>query len=674
MSSKDLPANLRRLAHLWLPALALLGGLGVRRYRLPPLPALRREFFDAMNRARPRPPAEVPAAIVEIDDESLERLGQWPWPRTLTARLIERLRGLGASAVALDFVFAEPDRTSPRRLGDALPSSPDWSGVRARLASLPDNDELLARALARGRAVVAFLVSPQGGERLPLPKAAMSWERGPGARPGALPGYAGAVANLPALESAAAGDGCATAGDDPDGVIRRLPLLFRLGDAVYPSLAAEALRVAGGLGAIGLHGAVSGVTIGPRTIPTQSDGALRLYFSREVRTLRVPAWKVLAPAFRDERLRGRIALVGITASGLAELHGTPLGATITGVELHAEALSQILSGSFLTRPAWADLAEVLLMLALGGALIALMPRVGPAWGGLGLLFALAALNWLCFCAYSRRRWLIDPAAPALALGGVFLSSALVLYAQSRAERRRLELLDRLKDELVSTVSHDLRGPVAGIIMYLDAILRGTYGPLTEKQRRVIELLLGNGRRLTFFVSNILDAAKIKAGRLQLHMSELRVEELFAETDGLYLTAAHAKKVAYERRIAPGLPPFQGDREKLEQVLNNIVGNALKFTPAGGRITLDSVLEGGRLLLRVADTGYGIAPEKLPALFTKLSDLDGPVSVEKSSGPGLGLSICKAIVDGHGGTIRAESQPGQGTTVSVFLPIRRETPA
>ncbi|MDE2291402.1 MAG: CHASE2 domain-containing protein, partial [Elusimicrobia bacterium] len=238
------------LAYGVIPPLLLLGALGLWWARVGELEALRLRVFDAYMRAAPRAwdPAS-PVRIVDIDEASLARLGQWPWPRTLLARLTRRLTDLGAAAVVYDVVFAEPDRTSPEALAAALPPSPELDAVRRSLARLPSHDGVFARAVGAGPVVTGFALSPAAGGRTPEHKAGFLFAAGTTGETLAddLPDlYHGAVPDLAPIEKAASGNGCFSIVPDPDGVHRRVRMLFRLGDDVYPGLAVEALRVAQG--------------------------------------------------------------------------------------------------------------------------------------------------------------------------------------------------------------------------------------------------------------------------------------------------------------------------------------------------------------------------------------------------------------------------------------------
>jgi adenylate cyclase len=435
----------RRLA-LVLPGLLVLAGLvGLRLADPAPVSALRLQGFDLFQRLAPRPyDPDVPVRVVAIDDESLRRLGQWPWPRDRLARLVDRLGQAGAAAVALDLVLAEPDRSAPARIAELLAGRDGATELATLTKDLPDPDHELASALGRVPSVVAFAPADAPG-RLPRIKASFA-EIGP-ARQG-LGGFAAAVPSLPEFEAAAAGNGSIGAPAGRDEVLRRLPAVALLGDALIPSLAVEALRVAQGAGTVTLRAAPDGpgldaVRVGEAIVPVAPDGQFWLRFTADVPARQVPAWQLLEPALPQSSglaadpaaaLRGRIVLIGVTATAFGDTVLTPLRDRIAGVTAHAEALEQILLGQALTRPAWATAVEVGLLLGLGLALVASWRRLPAiASGGLVVLVA-AAIVAGAFLAYRQAGLLLDPTLPALGL--LLTHGAVAATAQWRVERER----------------------------------------------------------------------------------------------------------------------------------------------------------------------------------------------------------------------------------------------
>ena len=424
-----------------LPGLLVLAALVALRLADPaPMAALRLQGFDLLQRLAPRDydPA-VPVRVVAIDDESLRRLGQWPWPRDRLARLVDRLAQAGAAAVVLDLVLAEPDRTAPALIGELLAGRADPAVLAALTKDLPDPDRDLAEALGRTRSVVAFAPAEEPGRK---PRIVASFaEIGPARQ--RLDRFAGAVPSLPEFEAAASGDGSIGAPTGRDEVLRRLPAVSLLGDALIPSLAVEALRVAQGAGTVTLRAAPDGpgldaIRIGEVILPVAPDGQFWLQFTPDTPARQVAAWQVLDPTVPEAELatalRGRIALVGVTATGFGDSVLTPLRDRIAGVTAHAEALEQILLGRSLTRPAWAMASEIGLLLALGLALIASWRRLPAIVSGGLVVLAIAPIAAGAFLAYRQAGLLLDPTLPTLGL--LLTHGAVAATAQWRVERDR----------------------------------------------------------------------------------------------------------------------------------------------------------------------------------------------------------------------------------------------
>ncbi len=412
-----------------------------------PSPFTRAELalFDAYQRAAPWRPSEAQTRIVDIDDASLRRIGQWPWPRSVLADMTRALQDLGVKALAYDFIFPEPDRDSPARL------AAEWSrdlGAELRLSNraLPDYDADFAEALGRGRSVIGFALANEAGGNAP---------RGPGFATingdplAEMPAYAGAIAPLPEFQEAAAGVGSITVAASYDEIIRRLPMIVDAAGALAPSLALEALRVgadedtvkvrvehdADGRGRSGMT-----IRIGDLDIPVDSEGALRLHFgARDPRT-RISAWRLLDPAERAglaDDLRGRVALIGASAVALSDLRVTPLNAFEPGVNIHAQAIEQTLAGHFLSRPAWAPGAEACAGFIMALTLAALALSARPALAMATGVAALGAVFAGGFLAFSRAGLVLDTTFVEFAGAAALLSTLLARYFTGERDAQKL---------------------------------------------------------------------------------------------------------------------------------------------------------------------------------------------------------------------------------------------
>ncbi len=402
------------------------------------LQALRHQGFDQYQRWKPRVYEPVPVRVVDIDEESLKRIGQWPWPRTRLAQLVERLDAQGTAAIGFDVVFAEPDRTSPRTASAEWPLSPS---ARAVLDGLPDHDTVFADAIRKHSVVLGFAVlsdATPGGARPHAPYRYV-WMGEPS--PQALHAFPGAVPSLPRLDAAAHGNGALTFVPDGDGVVRRVPLAVALAGEPVPSLSAEMLRVAQGLEnyilqrADGAAPALEAVRIGPLNLPTNARGEMWIHYTRDQAQRYVPAWQVLEGRVDPALLEGHIVLVGSSAQGLLDLRFNPLGAVMPGVEAHAQALEQALSGHFLNRPGWAQAAEALVVV-IGCVLLVWIGAFLPSlWAAGTFLLLVGGVLWGGWWAFASQRLLLDSFTPALVLAVAFALSSLCRHFWSERQQR-----------------------------------------------------------------------------------------------------------------------------------------------------------------------------------------------------------------------------------------------
>jgi len=441
------PRTARSLTSL-APLAVLALAVALRIASPPGLEHLQLLTFDAFQRLHPRAYQDLPVKVVDLDEESLERLGQWPWPRTQVAELIRKLDELGAAVIALDIVFAEPDRTSPSRLVRLWTEMPVGSPLREAAETLPDHDAVLAEAMREAAVVTGFTLTVEPRPRLPAAKAGWSYA---GDDPKLFArAFAGAVTTLPELEAAADGNGHFTLLREHDGIVRRVPVVLRLGDQLYPSLSAEAVRVAQGASAyavkssgassetsFGAHTGMTHVKIGRVVVPVTADGFQWLHYTGPAPARVLPAWRVMEGEVGREALEGTIVLVGTSASGLKDLRATPLNPEEAGILIHAQAAEQMLSGEALVRPDWAPGAELLYLIALGLALILLLPRVGALWCALIALVTAAAAFGTSWYAFTRLHWLLDPVYPSLAVLLIYLVSSLLSYVRAESERREI---------------------------------------------------------------------------------------------------------------------------------------------------------------------------------------------------------------------------------------------
>lgn len=251
-----------------------------------------------------------------------------------------------------------------------------------------------------------------------------------------------------------------------------------------------------------------------------------------------------------------------------------------------------------------------------------------------------------------------------------------LYSTVQAANERLQSLDRLKDEFVSLASHELRTPMTAIKSYLYLLLerRSEIGPLTPKQETYLQNTYTSTERLIKLVNDMLNVSRIEAGRLIISPHPTNILQLSQEVLTEVLPTAQQQQLSLvlQPPLAP-LPLVNADPDKIKQVLFNLIGNSLKFTPPGGTITLSFAKKGDVIEIHVSDTGKGIKPEDLPKLFHKFGMIEGNyLRSTIGQGTGLGLYISKSIVELHGGMMWVASKgENQGTTFTFSLKVAQQ---
>ena len=230
----------------------------------------------------------------------------------------------------------------------------------------------------------------------------------------------------------------------------------------------------------------------------------------------------------------------------------------------------------------------------------------------------------------------------------------------------LKELDKLRTQWVAAVSHDLKNPIAAV--QLSAGLMEKAGPLNEAQKEILAKMQRGGERLRSLVTDVLDLARLEAGPA-LRLGVVNPVEVIAEAISDAETLAADKGLALMTDLPPALPPVRGDAALLGRVMANLLGNAIKYTPSGGQVTVYAQPKDDVVEVKVIDTGRGIPPESLPRIFDRFYRVPG--SEEEAEGTGLGLSIVKSIVEKHGGRIWVESEVGQGSTFVFTVPVGEE---
>jgi signal transduction histidine kinase len=236
-------------------------------------------------------------------------------------------------------------------------------------------------------------------------------------------------------------------------------------------------------------------------------------------------------------------------------------------------------------------------------------------------------------------------------------------------RDRAEESDRLKSAFLATMSHELRTPLNSVIGFTGLLLQGLAGPLNEEQAKQLMMVRGSGQHLLALINEVLDISKIEAGQVEIHNEPFDLSESIRQVVQTVTPQADKKGLRIETDGAAGLGRIVGDRRRIEQIMLNLLSNAIKFTKSGD-VRVAGRREGGRMIIRVTDSGIGIKPEDLGTLFRPFRQIDSGLT-RQFEGTGLGLAICKRLAERMGGDISAESRWGVGSTFQVILPLEPE---
>ena len=632
-----------------------------------PLASLDQLLYDLALQTALAPSAhDAGVVVVAVDDETLDELGQrWPISRDHHAALIRALAVHRPAVIAFDVVFDQPtDGAAIDVAADTL----DWlarrdtgtqravDGLKRELESqlvTLDHDRAMAEAVASTRVVLGAMVLAAGGSH-----------SGEQAR---LRGsqWHGSVTSL---ADAAHSHGTVNVLPDPDQILRRYPYLVEHRGGLARSLALAAVEAARPELAMSGEAANWALSLdrGAPLVPWSHPPAVPVLRMSDLLAGSVP---------RDEvtrRLAGALVFIGATATGADDeysLAGTP---RVPGVMVHAQATQALIARAGRTSEglaAWLGLllaGALTMMLALWGArrppaiylVLATMTLLSAHIGGTLLLATIGM-------------W--TGAAPGVvALLGLGAITLLLHQRELEADRTLLLERDRLaveaqavKDGFISVVSHELRTPLTSIKGSLGLILGGVTGEIPARARTMTQLAHDNAVRLNRLVDDLLDVAKIEAGRLELDVESLDLRDVIGEA--VESNAGFAAEHDVVLEISEHHDPIrvEADRTRLVQVLSNLLSNAMKYSPAGGVVQLASVVESKQVRVMVEDRGSGIPDELHARIFEKFSQARGPGANAK--GTGLGLGITKAIVEGHHGDIGFDTAVGVGTTFWFTLP-------
>jgi adenylate cyclase len=431
----------RKFGYSRLMCLVLLVGFAALRIFDPgPIQELRVRTFDKFQVIDPRVKKVRPVTIVDIDERSLAdpRLGQWPWPRTRIADMINNLTRLGAAAIAFDAVFSEPDRLNPDIAADTFRGLDE--ATREKLRALPSNDQILAESISKSRVVLGESGGPDVHSDLDMNLPVTGF-----ATLGEDPApfmykFKGLLRNTRVLEEAAAGRGLFTIVPEGDGIVRRVPMLMQAQGITMPSLSFEMLRVVSGTNTILVKTDMAGIlSIGVKgfLIPTDAHGQLWVHYAHHDPSLYVSAVDVLDGRVPADKFKGKLILIGTSSVGLNDIKTTPVSPAMPGVEIHAQVLESALTGAVVSQPNYAIALEFFAALVLGLLVIIFAPGFGPVrLVATGAVFAtiLIGTSWYFYAHY---RLLLDFTYPLMSTTAIYLTLIFASFVREQAQRRQI---------------------------------------------------------------------------------------------------------------------------------------------------------------------------------------------------------------------------------------------
>jgi signal transduction histidine kinase len=674
-------------------------------------------LFDFYQRAAPALRVAPQTVIIDIDSTSLERIGQWPWPRDQLAKLVDAAGA--ARAIGIDILLAEPDRLSPGLWASARPDlAPE---TRLALTALPSNDALLAASIARVPVVLAAVVAPAANRNSSSAMSMMAViEDGIDPRP-ALPRFAGFIPPLPELAAAARAVGLISGSVEMDGVLRRMPAITKVGAVLVPAFAVELANLASGVGRVTLGNGSAGswIGIGEKAIRSDPQGRVWVRYAEPMPAPSVPAYRVLEGGVDPALFHDRIVLIGASAPGLGAIVATPLRHSEPGVAVQAQLIETLLAGDALWRPPATRGFELVLAFGLGIFAILLLGCLPDAIYA-ALLAGVAVLTVAgSFAAFRTMGLLIDWTFPAAMLAGAALFALaarvrgeawarLGLEAALAAALRQAEFAGQLEEQAtqLAKANAQLKDEAAGRQLMEEQLFRAQRieavghltGGVAHDFNNLLTVVLGNlelavRRDMSAKARHLVVQAAVAAERGARLTSQLLafgrkqmltvrdvdlnalvsgVEEMLAKT----LTPLIEIKLA----LASDLWPALADGSQLELALVNLVINAKDAAPKGGTMTIatrnisrNDIDRPGDLVpdsddfvaLTVRDTGTGMTEEVSARAFEPFF-----TTKEAGQGTGLGLSMVYGLMKQLGGTVQLKTRLGEGTTITLFVPRAR----
>ncbi len=490
---------MRIFTSIWMVIIVAAILLGVRVDNGDTVKTLRYKTWDYFQQIHPRQPISDSITVVNITEEDLERYGQWPWPRHVMAMLHAYIADAGAILVNYNILFAEPDRMSGVEYLKSMPMSNE---LREQLGSvLLDTDGIFSTILKEsGNAVILMSVKNTAG--VELPSTTQIIEKG-NVKPW-LYEYQGIVAPTQKISVGVAGMGVNVTSPEPDAVVRKMPVLIRINGKLYPSMLLENVRLLNGSKRIKViakeHGIDEVLVSKKAGVPVNHNAEMYINYADPEKYVQMSATEIFSESFNENKIKGRIVVVGMDAAGLSVLKYTPHGLT-TDQMISAQALDTLLTGEFLLRTPQADTFEILFIGFLGLLMILLIPRVSVLFSVPLLIFVTGGISYASFMAYANKGFLVDPSFAVLYVFIIWSHSTYNNFAtQSRLRKQIKKQFEHYLDPgMVKKLQKDPSllklGGETKTMTFLFSDIRG-FTPISEKYK-------GNPEGLTKLINRFL---------------------------------------------------------------------------------------------------------------------------------------------------------------------------
>jgi adenylate cyclase len=533
-----------------IAALIALLLLVILRLLNPPLVAgLALRSFDLQQEIAPRSYQPMRVRIVAIDDRSLAKYGQWPWPRTLMARLVSQIAMQDPLVLGVDIILSEPDRYSPKNLARLLPDLPP--SIARQLDGLPDNEVLLAQGFEKVPTVLGIGVTDDP-TLAPTTPVRITIVRQAGGNPKPfLHEYPYLLSSVPELRRAERGAGSLVDNPGADGITRSVPMFILVGGNLVPTFALEMLRVAVSLGSVGIitsrHG-IEAATVGDVSFRTDVRGRAYPYFSKSYEYRYISAAELLDGTRPAAELRGDFVLLGITSQGAADFRQTPLG-LMAGVEVHAQLLESMLTHSLLRRPHFWDRMEVALVIATGLLTIFALPYSRPSMAAIGFVAMTATVLAATFASFVWYQVLVAGLYAIVSSSIIFGVMLVWNLISTEAGRRRLAAELEHRRQIEARIDGELsaaRSLQMGLLPHKflgppdrnDVDVFATIEPARMVGGDFYDFLLLDSKRLTFAIADV-SGKGVPAALFMAMTKEILRSAIAKHEDALDLAFAEA---------------------------------------------------------------------------------------------------------------------------------------